>query len=76
MKELIPQFFKTEPDFLQNKLKSDLGTRTNGKMVDDIKLPNWAQSAEDFLKKHREALEGEQVSMNLHSWIDLIFGCK
>jgi hypothetical protein len=36
-----------------NKLKLDLGVRSNGKVVDDIKLPNWALSAEDFIKKHR-----------------------
>ncbi len=50
--------------------------RSNGKRVDDAKLPKWAHSAEDFLKKHRAALESEYVSKNLHFWIDLIFGCK
>jgi len=60
---------------LGNKLKLDLGSRTNGKRVEDVKLPNWALSADDFLKKNRQALESEYVDMNLHKWLDLIFGC-
>ena len=64
------------PEFLINKLKLDLGVRSNGKRVEDAKLPNWARSPEDFLKKHREALESEYVSSHLHLWIDLIFGHK
>jgi hypothetical protein len=39
-------------------------------------LPKWAQTPEEFLRKHREALESEHVSLNLHKWIDLIFGVK
>jgi factor associated with neutral sphingomyelinase activation len=76
VKELIPEFFLENPEFLLNKLKLDLGMRSNGKRVDDAKLPNWASSAEDFLRKHRQALESDYVSNNLHLWIDLIFGCK
>ena len=76
VKELIPEFFMENPEFLLNKLKLDLGVRSNGKRVDDAKLPNWAKSPEDFLKKHREALESEYVSNHLHLWIDLIFGHK
>ena len=76
VKELIPEFYMDNTDFLVNKLKLDLGLRANGKRVDDIKLPTWADSAEDFLKKMRLALESPYVSSNLHKWIDLIFGCK
>ncbi len=76
VKELIPEFYLENPDFLLNKLKLDLGIRQNGKRVDDAKLPKWASSPEDFLRKHRAALESEYVSNNLHLWIDLIFGHK
>ena len=36
-------------------MKLDLGIRQNGKRVDDVKLPTWASSAEDFLNKHKLA---------------------
>ena len=39
-------------------------------------LPNWAESASDFVIKMRQALESEHVKRNLHHWIDLIFGEK
>lgn len=76
VKELIPEFFMNDPSFLENKLNLDLGVRANGKRVEDVKLPNWAQTSEDFLKIQRQALESPFVSNNLHQWIDLTFGCK
>ena len=44
-------------DFLDNKLNLDLGVRSNGKLVDNVKIPRWATSSKDFLKKNRLALE-------------------
>lgn len=44
--------------------------------MDNVTLPPWAKSSEDFVIKLREALESEYVSRYLHLWIDLIFGYK
>nr|CAD7442709.1 unnamed protein product [Timema bartmani] len=76
VKELIPEFFYF-PEFLKNLNKFDLGLLQGTKeRVNDVVLPPWAGSAEDFIYKHRKALESEFVSAHLHEWIDLIFGFK
>uniref|UniRef100_A0A8C0KTX4 Protein FAN n=1 Tax=Canis lupus dingo TaxID=286419 RepID=A0A8C0KTX4_CANLU len=75
-KELIPEFYGDDVSFLVNNLKLDLGKRQGGQMVDDVELPPWARSPEDFLQKSKDALESNYVSEHLHEWIDLIFGYK
>ncbi|XP_063234189.1 neurobeachin-like protein 1 isoform X2 [Bacillus rossius redtenbacheri] len=76
VKELIPEFFYF-PEFLKNMNKFDLGLLQSTKeRVNDVILPKWASSPEDFIYKHRKALESEYVSAHLHEWIDLIFGYK
>ncbi|XP_041797544.1 neurobeachin-like protein 2 isoform X1 [Chelmon rostratus] len=76
VKELIPEFFYF-PEFLQNMNGFDLGRlQISQDPVTDVLLPRWATSREDFIRKHRKALECEHVSNHLHEWIDLIFGCK
>ncbi|XP_037023439.2 protein FAN isoform X1 [Artibeus jamaicensis] len=75
-KELIPEFYGDDVSFLVNSLKLDLGKRQGGQPVDDVELPPWAQSPQDFLQKSREALESTYVSEHLHEWIDLVFGYK
>nr|XP_057907467.1 neurobeachin-like protein 1 isoform X2 [Doryrhamphus excisus] len=76
VKELIPEFFYF-PEFLENHNGFDLGRRQITKeRVNEVILPKWAKSPEDFICKHRKALESEYVSMHLNEWIDLIFGYK
>ncbi|KAH0627676.1 hypothetical protein JD844_003763 [Phrynosoma platyrhinos] len=76
VKELIPEFFYFT-DFLENQNGFDLGSlQMSNEKVGDVILPRWAKSPEDFIHKHRKALESEYVSAHLHEWIDLIFGYK
>ncbi|XP_061443028.1 LOW QUALITY PROTEIN: neurobeachin-like protein 2 [Rhineura floridana] len=76
VKELIPEFFYFT-DFLENQNGFDLGSlQISNEKVGDVLLPKWAKSPEDFIHKHRKALESEYVSSHLHEWIDLIFGYK
>ncbi|KAJ3215649.1 Neurobeachin-like protein 1 [Dinochytrium kinnereticum] len=75
VKELIPEFFYM-PDFLLNENEFDLGRKQTGATVNDVVLPEWASSPEEFIRIHREALEGDYVSEHLHEWIDLIWGYK
>lgn len=54
-----------------------IGCKQNGVELGDVVLPPWAKSdPREFIRLHREALESDYVSQNLHHWIDLIFGYK
>lgn len=93
VKELIPEFYATDfsknntsgivssksspGEFLDNVLGLDLGIRQDGKRVDGVELPPWANgSSELFVRRNREALESNYASSKLHAWIDLVFGVK
>jgi hypothetical protein len=77
VKELIPEFFYF-PEFLINANNFDLGHLQGNKKsrVHDVVLPKWAKNTDDFVRKHRQALESDYVDSHLHQWIDLIFGYK
>ena len=76
VKELIPEFYYL-PDFLQNSNRFNFGKTQFGTHVHDVELPPWARGdPRRFVKIMRAALESEEVSKNLHNWIDLIFGYK
>lgn len=44
--------------------------------MSDLAVPSWAGSPEEFIKLHRDALESERVSHQIHHWIDITFGYK
>ena len=76
VKELIPEFFYMA-EFLDKPAHLDLGTTQAGEATGSVKLPPWALGdSKRFVRLHREALESEFVSANLHHWVDLIFGYK
>ena len=73
-KELIPEFYDSDGNFLCNTLRVDLGTRQDGVKVWDVRLPPWASSPLEFVNQMREGLETPSVNDALHFWIDLTFG--
>lgn len=42
----------------------------------DLILPDWCKSPQDFIRWHRQILEQDEVSLQLHNWIDITFGYK
>eukprot|EP01035_Chromulina_nebulosa_P019889 gene19889-25844_t len=75
VKELTPEWF-TLPSMFRNVNGYDYGVTQDGQSIDNVELPKWCQSPEQFISIHREALESNYVSNHLHEWIDLIFGYK
>ncbi|KAL3505559.1 hypothetical protein ACH5RR_030941 [Cinchona calisaya] len=44
--------------------------------MSDLTVPPWAGTPEEFIKLHRDALESNLVSSQIHHWIDITFGYK
>ncbi|CBZ30086.1 conserved hypothetical protein [Leishmania mexicana MHOM/GT/2001/U1103] len=75
-KELIPEFY-VNSGFLANADHLNLGTKSDGQAVDDVRLPPWAKNSRQvFTAVMRYALECPYVVAHLHQWIDLIFGVR
>nr|XP_048277556.1 WD repeat- and FYVE domain-containing protein 4 isoform X1 [Myodes glareolus]XP_048277557.1 WD repeat- and FYVE domain-containing protein 4 isoform X1 [Myodes glareolus]XP_048277558.1 WD repeat- and FYVE domain-containing protein 4 isoform X1 [Myodes glareolus]XP_048277559.1 WD repeat- and FYVE domain-containing protein 4 isoform X1 [Myodes glareolus]XP_048277560.1 WD repeat- and FYVE domain-containing protein 4 isoform X1 [Myodes glareolus]XP_048277561.1 WD repeat- and FYVE domain-containi len=76
VRELTPEFFYL-PEFLTNCNSVEFGRMQDGTTLGDVQLPPWADGdPRKFISLHRQALESDFVSGNLHHWIDLVFGCK
>ncbi|XP_042422238.1 protein GFS12-like isoform X1 [Zingiber officinale] len=63
--ECIPEFYSDPRIF--TSLHSEMS---------DLALPHWVTSSEEFISLHRDALESDRVSQQLHHWIDITFGYK
>ena len=76
VRELIPEFYYC-PEMFSNNNKIRFGTKQDGNVVDDVKLPAWCNNDPHlFVIFLREAFESNYVSQNISSWIDFIFGFK
>eukprot|EP00750_Incisomonas_marina_P019690 INCI3606.1.p1 GENE.INCI3606.1~~INCI3606.1.p1 ORF type:complete len:1636 (+),score=231.76 INCI3606.1:1946-6853(+) len=63
--ECIPEFYAS-PGFLVSV--------HSPAVMEDLELPEWTPTPEEFIKWHREKLDSVEVARNLHHWIDLTFG--
>ncbi|KAH9489754.1 hypothetical protein Btru_036661 [Bulinus truncatus] len=73
-KELIPEFYCGNGDFLLHKGPVSFGFRNDGRPVGNVELPPWASSPSELVATFRKALESDIVSRKIHHWVDLIFG--
>jgi hypothetical protein len=74
VKELPPEMYY-DPSFLRSCAGVNFGRRHNGKPVEDVTLPPWAQGDPNkFVRGMRAALESDHVSRTLPFWINLVFG--
>lgn len=75
-KELIPEFYEGDGEYMVHTGRSDFGFRQDGRPVGNVAVPPWASSSKELVHKFREALECDYVSKHIHEWIDLVFGYK
>jgi len=63
LNELSPEFFSSDTSFLSRKPG-----------IPPVKLPNWANTKQEFLYRMRNALENKIHDKSFSLWIDIVFG--
>ena len=71
--EIIPEFFIC-PEIFINLNDLNLGTLTEGILVQDVEIPIWGKDCYYFIYLQRKILESDVVSEKINNWINLIFG--
>jgi hypothetical protein len=66
VKELIPEFFSL-PEMFVNCNHYRLGRTDDGLKVDDVILPKWAQTPEDFVRINRAVKSRFENEINFQS---------
>ena len=61
-KELVPEFYGSDGHFLVNYLGIDFGTRSDGRPIQDVELPPWAKTPQEFTSKLR--WESDKILIN------------
>lgn len=56
-KELVPEFYGYDGDFLVNYMGVDFGTRSDGRPIQDVELPPWAKTPQELTSKLRYTLK-------------------
>ncbi|EAY03378.1 Beige/BEACH domain containing protein [Trichomonas vaginalis G3] len=67
-RELIPEFFSFPEMFL------NINHLYLNHMSEDVQLPGYCHSPDEFVYLNRKALESNFVSQKIHQWIDFTFG--
>ena len=73
VREIIPEFFIC-PEIFINLNDLNLGTLTEGILVQDVEIPIWGKDCYYFIYLQRKILESDVVSEKINNWINLIFG--
>ena len=74
-REFIPEFFYDD-ECLRNSNAFNFGCGADGKEINDVEIPRWSSTCQDFVSKQHEALESDFTGENIGKWIDMIWGVE